>query len=83
MHTFYTPAYVYVYIYICIGMPFHANVPQSGEDLEGGIPTQSKLVLNPGQHFCVHQLKPIIRQGNYGGDSPSCVIFLSVNIMNI
>lgn len=46
----------------------------SGEDLKGSIPTQSELAFNPGQHFSVHQLKPIIRRGNYGGDSPSRVI---------
>lgn len=64
---------MYIYVYVCLSMlMFHSL---SGEDLEGGLPTQSELALNPGHHFAVHQLKPIIHQGNYGGDSPSSVIF--------
>jgi len=64
---------MYIYVYMCLSMlTFHSL---SGEGLEGGIPTQSELALNSGQHFSVHQLKPIIGWRNYGGDSPSCVIF--------
>lgn len=66
-------ACVCIYVYVSLSMlMFHSL---SGEDLKGGIPTQSELALNPGQHFSIHQLKPIIRRGNYGGDSPSHVIF--------
>ena len=51
--------YIYICVYVCHPMlMFHSL---SGEDLKGGVPTQSKLALNPGQHFSVHQLKPIIR----------------------
>lgn len=48
-----------------------------GGDVKGHVPTQSELALNSGQHFSVHQLKPIICWWNYGGDSQSRVIFFA------
>lgn len=48
----------YIYVYVHLSMLMFHSLP--GGDVKGHIPTQSELALNSGQHFSVHQLKPII-----------------------
>lgn len=54
----YTDISAYIHVYVHLSMLMFHSLP--GGDVEGHVPTQSELVLNSGQLFSVHQLKPII-----------------------